>query len=238
MHIELVVFDLAGTTLEDDGEVERAFVEAVGTTGVEVTAEEVAAVMGWAKRDAIRTLLERRRGSAPNDAEVERIHELFEARLVRHYATAPGVREVEGASTLFERLRGNGIHVAIETGFPKVIALVALARLGWVVGQTIDTLVTSDDVARGRPDPEGIRVAMQRVGVTDPQRVVKVGDTPSDLHEGSRACCRWVVGVTRGTHTLAQLLDHPHTHLIQTIKSLVDDVPGLSRRAPPVRTVA
>ena len=79
---------------------------------------------------------------------------------------------------------------------------------------------------------------MQRVGVVDPQRVVKVGDTPSDLQEGSRAGCRWVVGVTAGTHSLAQLIDHPHTHLIPTVASLFDDVPGLSRRAPPVRTVA
>jgi phosphonatase-like hydrolase len=238
MHIELVVFDLAGTTLHDDGEVERAFVEAVGTCGVDVTAEEVAAVMGWAKRDAIRTLLERRRGVAPSSEEVEAIHRLFEARLVRHYLTSPDVHEVEGASALFERLRKNGIHVAIETGFPRTIARAVLGRLGWVVGTTLDALVTSDDVPHGRPDPAGIHVAMQRGGVLDPQRVVKVGDTPSDLHEGSRAHCRWVVGVTRGTHSLTQLIDHPHTHLIPTIKSLVDDVPGLTRRVPRVRTVA
>ena len=238
MHIELVVFDLAGTTLEDDGEVERAFVDALGSVGVDVTTAEVASVMGWAKRDAIRTLIDRRRGSTPGDDEVERIHRVFESRLVRHYATSPDVREVEGASALFERLRGNGVHVAIETGFPHAIARVALGRLGWIVGKSIDALVTSDDVAHGRPDPEGIRVAMQRTGVVDAQRVVKVGDTPSDLHEGARANCRWVVGVTRGTHSLAQLIDQPHTHLVQTIKSLVDDVPGLSRRPPRVRTVA
>ncbi len=217
---------------------EAAFDGALRAAQVAVSVKDIASVMGWAKRDAIRALLERVRGATPSDGEVERIHHAFEKRLVRHYATSSRVREIDGAAALFEKLRRNGIGVAIETGFPKTIARAVLQRLGWQVGTTIDALVTSDDVKRGRPDPEGILVAMQRVGVVDPQRVVKVGDTPSDLQEGSRANCRWVVGVTRGTHSLAQLLDHPHTHLIQTVASLVEDVPGLSRRPPTVRTVA
>ena len=42
-------------------------------------------------------------------------------------------------------------------------------------------------------------------GVDRPGRVVKVGDTPSDLEEGLAASCGLVVGVTHGTHTREQL---------------------------------
>ena len=38
--------------------------------------------------------------------------------------------------------------------------------------------------------------AMQLTGVTDPRRVAKVGDTPSDLHESTNAGCGMVVAVS------------------------------------------
>ena len=43
--------------------------------------------------------------------------------------------------------------------------------------------------------------AMRDLGVSDAGRVAKVGDTPSDLEEGTAAGCGLVVGVTGGSHT-------------------------------------
>jgi phosphoglycolate phosphatase-like HAD superfamily hydrolase len=68
-----------------------------------------------------------------------------------------------------------------------------------------------------------IQKAMRELGIADSRRVAKVGDTPSDLEEGMSAGCGMVVGVTRGSHTEAQLKPHPHTHLIGTVA----EVPGL-----------
>ena len=45
----------------------------------------------------------------------------------------------------------------------------------------IDAVVTSDEVPHGRPHPDMIRQLMQRLGVQDPLRVAKVGDTRADL---------------------------------------------------------
>jgi phosphoglycolate phosphatase-like HAD superfamily hydrolase len=61
---------------------------------------------------------------------------------------------------------------------------------------------------------------MELTGVEDVKAVAKVGDTPSDLQEGASAGCGMNVGVTQGTHTRDQLKDHPHTHLIGTIREL------------------
>ena len=47
-----------------------------------------------------------------------------------------------------------------------------------------------------------------------------MGDTPVDLEEGTNAGCGRVIGVTRGTHTRAQLLPYPHTDLIETVADL------------------
>lgn len=61
---------------------------------------------------------------------------------------------------------------------------------------------------------------MRRTFVRDAWRVAKVGDTPADLQEGAAAGCRFVIGVTEGTHTAPQLRHHPHTHLLETIAEL------------------
>jgi phosphoglycolate phosphatase-like HAD superfamily hydrolase len=65
-----------------------------------------------------------------------------------------------------------------------------------------------------------IQDLMQQVGCQDPSQVIKIGDTPSDLHEGTNAGCRLVIGVTYGTHTREQLQPHPHTHLVDSVEEL------------------
>jgi phosphoglycolate phosphatase-like HAD superfamily hydrolase len=62
-----------------------------------------------------------------------------------------------------------------------------------------------------------IEALMGRLGIDDPKRVAKVGDTPSDLLEGQGARCGLVVGVTAGTHTRLELEPYPHHHLIESI---------------------
>jgi phosphoglycolate phosphatase-like HAD superfamily hydrolase len=83
--------------------------------------------------------------------------------------------------------------------------------------------VTSDEVERGRPHPEMIRQLMKDVGVADPQRVAKVGDTSADLLEGKNAGCGLNIGVTQGSSTRQQLEQFPHDHLIGSVAEL----PGL-----------
>ena len=55
--IELVVFDMAGTTVRDRGNVADAFLAACKEHGIELERAEVKKVMGFRKKDAIRMLL-------------------------------------------------------------------------------------------------------------------------------------------------------------------------------------
>ena len=228
MQIELVVFDMAGTTVRDDGDdVGRCLRVALEGAGVRASRDEVNAVMGLPKPEAIRAMLQLRRprliAEIADRAEIERIHQRFLALIIDHYATSQGVAEVEGASRAFDALHDAGVRVALDTGFSRPIAQVILERLGWARDGRIDACVTSDEVTRGRPFPELIFEAMRRTSVRDVAAVAKVGDTPSDLQEGTSAGCSLVIGVTEGTHTAAQLRAHPHTHLVAS----VEDVPEL-----------
>lgn len=221
MSIELVIFDMAGTTVRDDDAVNVCLREALAAE-VSVTRDEVNSVMGLPKPNAIRLLLEKKlTGGKPADASlVDAVHACFLKRMLNYYKQAPEVEPMPYALDTFSRLKEAGIHIALDTGFSRPIVNAILERLSWNNVGLLDATVASDEVARGRPYPDLAVKAMELTGVRDPQRAAKVGDTPSDLQEGSAAGCRLVVGVTNGTHTREQLAEHRHTHLIASLREL------------------
>ena len=219
---KMVVFDLAGTTVHDDDSVGGCLREALAEAGLRPSVAEVNAVMGIPKPIAIRQLL----ASAHLDTRPERVDEIhadFVRRMIEYYRHDSAVVEVAGTSAAFAKLRHAGIHVAVDTGFSRDIVAVILKRLGWEKNGLIDSSITSDEVEQGRPEPDMILALMAKFGIATASLVAKVGDTPSDLHEGTNAGCAWVIGVTEGTHTKAQLAAHPHTHLVGTVA----EVPAL-----------
>ena len=98
----------------------------------------------------------------------------------------------------------------------------AIARMGWREQGLIDATITSDEVPRGRPHPDMVERLMTLTGVTDPMLVAKVGDTPMDIREGQAAGCRFVIGVTSGTHPAEALRAHAPTHLIAELLEIPD----------------
>ena len=139
------------------------------------------------------------------DALVDEVHRSFKRAIIERYRDDDAVVAAPGAERLFEVLRRSGVRVALDTGFSRDILDPLLRRVGWGQNGSIDFSVTSDEVERGRPFPELVYRAMELAGVTSAARVVKVGDTLSDMREGLNAGCGLVVGVTHGTHTREQL---------------------------------
>ncbi|RYG33614.1 phosphonatase-like hydrolase [bacterium] len=220
MPIRLVVFDMAGTTVEDPDGVGGCLKAALKAEGIVAETNSVNAVMGIPKPLAIGDLMEQA-GETPARERVDAIHRDFQARMIDYYRHHPDVREIEGATETFRGLRARGIKVALDTGFDRTIVDTILHRLGWREG-VLDATAASDEVAAGRPHPDLIYRLMELTGVDDAAAVAKIGDTPSDLQEGTAAGCGMVVGVTSGTHSRESLLNHPHTHLIPSIRGLPD----------------
>ncbi len=220
--IELVVFDIAGTTVHDGDAVNACFREALAAGGVGTNAAAVNQVMGLAKPEAIRLLLTEQ-GLPADDERVSSIHRHFVRRIRDHYAADPSIREVAGASAAFRELRAAGIKVALDTGFSRDIVDVLLQRLGWTVPEVLDACVTSDQVPQGRPHSDMIWHLMARLKVSEPANVVKVGDTPVDLQEGINAGCGIVLGVTSGSFSHEELMAYPHTAILASVA----EVPAL-----------
>jgi len=234
MSIELVVFDMAGTTVYDGDAVHTCLAAAVADVGVPTTRQQINALMGMPKPLVIATLLSSHRSTRPSDEEIAAVYGDFEQRMLAYYRDSVLVRETDRAGDVFRALRGRGIKIALDTGFSRPVADAILERLGWT-GGLVDVTVTSDEVAHGRPQPDMIRRAMELTGVREPSRVAKVGDTPADLLEGSAAGCALIIGVTSGSHTDAELALHPHTHLIDSLVELpaiIEDVDRVREREP------
>jgi phosphonatase-like hydrolase len=218
--IELVVFDMAGTTVEEGGAVYQCLRDTLAANGLEVAERDLSEVKGMDKREALLVLIERSAMREELLPGLDAIHEDFTDRMIEFYRSDPSVGETPGAGETFRRLRQAGVKVALNTGFSRDIAQTLIDRLGWDRDELIDASVTSDEVERGRPRPDMIRRLMMKLGVADPRRVAKVGDTPADLLEGKNADCGLVVGVTQGSCARAQLEKFPHDYLIGTVAEL------------------
>ena len=210
--VALVVFDLAGTTIKDSHHVASAFVAALAEQDIRVGEDDVAAVRGASKREAIARFI-------PEGPDRARRTDVAYAAFREHLGQAyreNGVQAIDGAESLFRDLRGRSIRVALNTGFERDIAEAILNDLQWG-GDVIDAVVCGDDVSLGRPAPFLIFRAMERTNVQSVHQVVNVGDTTLGLRAGHNAGVRWNVGVLTGAHDRKTLSQAPHTHLIESI---------------------
>jgi phosphonatase-like hydrolase len=225
--IELAVFDMAGTTVEDGDAVRNCLRATLAAVGAPLDRDAVTPVMGLPKPEALRRLL-LSAGKSAEPADVAPLHADFIRRIVEYYRTDPAARALPGAADSFRRLRAAGVKVALNTGFSSDIVEVLLRRLGWSIPEVVDGCVCSDQVPHGRPHPDMVQALMRRFGVADPRRVAKIGDTVADLAEGEAAGCGLNIGVATGACSVEELRRHPHTHLVPSVVEATDVI--LSRR--------
>jgi phosphonatase-like hydrolase len=227
------MFDLAGTTVRDESYVARCLHRAARDVGLDVTEDEIGRNIGTNKRDLYKLLIARSRGL---DVSLERIgtidvsdedarladeaFQIYERYMLDLYRNE--IQEVPGASDTFRWLHQRGVKVATDTGFHKQINQAIMDSLGWLRDGLVDVAMDVQDIPgeRGRPAPYMIFHAMEQLGVTSVSEVVKVGDQPADLLEGTNAGCRGVIGVLSGPLDAATLGAHRHTHLIPSVADL------------------
>jgi len=222
--IQLVVFDIAGTTVRDRGNVAASFIAAFHEHGLEIPAQEVNKVMGFRKIDAIRILLDDLYpGSATSDdVLVQDIHDLFIRKMISFYEQDRQLEALPHAEEVFSLLKQKGIRIALNTGFTRAIADTILQRLHWNNGyDKIDRIICSDEVTHGRPSPDMIKALVADLGISSPAQVLKVGDTEVDVEEGRNAGCGKVVGVTTGAYTRSQLEQYHPDHIIDDLQELL-----------------
>lgn len=210
MKIEGIIFDWAGTTVDFGCMAPvRAFMDSFKGCGVPVTEEETRKPMGMLKRDHIRTMLAMPRikaawteihGAAPDETSVEDVYSRFEPELLATLTNFTTVKP--DLLPALKTLRAMGLKIGSTTGYTdKMMAIVekAAADQGYVPDAWFSADATG---GKGRPYPYMIFKNMEKLGLSDVRRVIKVGDTVADIKEGLAAGV-WSVGVIDGSSVMA-----------------------------------
>ncbi len=220
----MVVFDMAGTTINEDNIVYKLLHQVLINDGYDCSLDLVLAIgAGKEKKTAFKDILIELDVFAPENI-AERLHQVFKDNLEIAYSTAPIV-SMEGAEELFEQLKLMEIKVVLNTGYDYKTAHFLLQKLHWEIGNHIDALITASDVLHGRPAPDMIFLAMQQLHITDANFVVKIGDSIVDIEEGKNAHCGLTIGVTTGAQDeqMLQLANPDYIiHHLQDILLLIE----------------
>lgn len=220
---QLAAFDMAGTTVDEDGLVYQVLEEtARAAVGEPIPHEVLVAWKGTSKWEAIEGIL----GALGRDnsaAVVDAHFADFSGRLLAAYRETPPAPFPAVPETI-AGLRSQGIKVALQTGYSSELARAILDGMGWTVGpesgHTVDALVTSDLVPASRPAPYLIFRCMEATGVYDVRSVISAGDTPNDVWAGHNAGAGLVVGVLTGSFDREGLDGAPSTHVLDSLADL------------------
>lgn len=214
----LAVLDMAGTTVADDGLVERAFDTAAQRLGVRPGSADHAAKLGYVRATMGESKISVFRHLFGDEDTAQRANTAFEtayAELVDagHIAPVPGAREA------IETLRAAGRTTVLTTGFARVTQDALLDALGW--RDLVDLTLCPADTGRGRPYPDMILTALLRTGAAaDVRQIAVAGDTSYDMIAGRRSGAAVVAGVLTGAHGAAELTGAGATHLLGSIAEL------------------
>ncbi|MEO1010449.1 MAG: phosphonatase-like hydrolase [Bacteroidota bacterium] len=220
MHkIELVVFDMAGTVVDEDNVVYKTLQKVINAKGYDLTLDFVLEHgAGKEKHQAIKDILRIHEGRDRPELAKEAFKD-FKVLLENAYKELD-VGTYEGVTDLLDALGALNIKVALNTGYDGKTAQLLLDKMNWAVGIHYDVLVTADDVKRGRPNPDMIFEAMDILHIKNPSKVLKAGDSIIDIKEGKNAKCGMTIGVTTGAHTREQLLTANPTHILDSLADL------------------
>ncbi|OCA69294.1 HAD family hydrolase [Chryseobacterium artocarpi] len=213
-NIELLVLDMAGTTVDEDNVVYKTVTEAVNEHGYQVGLEQVLITCaGMEKLEAITSLLKEIGG---NEEDALPIFEKFSVKLKDAYQNLE-VKPINGTEDFLLKMKAQDKKVVLNTGYTSEIAQQLLDKLQWKENIHFDALITADDVSESRPSPEMILLAMKKFNINNPELVLKAGDSVIDIEEGKNAGCGLTIAVLSGAQNRSELEKAEPDYILNTI---------------------
>jgi HAD superfamily hydrolase (TIGR01509 family) len=167
-----IILDVDGTLVDSNDAHAKSWVEAMAEYGYTVAFELVRPLIGMGGDKVLPETIHLNKDSEIGNQISKRRGAIFKERFLPHVRAFPGAKE------LLQEMRRRGLKLAIASS-AQPDELKALLQL---VGaeDLVEEKTTSQDVKHSKPDPDVMRVTLQRIGLPA-QEVLMIGDTAYDI---------------------------------------------------------
>ena len=207
MRFPVVLFDLDGTIVDSGWIILESYRHATKTVlGRQYTDEVLLSKVGMGTlEDQMREFDEEKAD------ELARVYRAFYEPLHSELQAFPGMLD------LLLKLDQEDRLVGIVSAKRHDIVQLAVEALGF--GDTLDLVVGSDEAPRGKPHPDQILLAMEKLGA-EPDDTAYVGDAPFDIAAARNAGVH-AIGVTwGGIHTRERMESEGPDAVVDTADEL------------------
>lgn len=200
-ELDGVLFDFNGTLSDDEGVLRDLFIDlAADECGVAITPRQYQQELAGRSDREIMTDILAQSTDEPRGVEafLPMIDAEYKARVARESLIRPGTRE------LVRALHTAGLKLGVVTGASRLQVIPALERAGLL--DLFCVVVTDEDVAEGKPNPEGFLRAAAALGLDNTARVAAFEDSVPGLC--AVAAAGMIAICVEGTHPRGVLEQH------------------------------
>lgn len=222
--LKAIIFDFDGVLADTEPIHYRAFLQTAKPLGITFDYDGyLQDYVGFDDRDAYRAMLANH-GHAADESHVARL--CREKGLAFGQIVAQGIEPFAGMMEFIAERRAAGTPLAIASGATQADILPVLSQLN--LTGVFDPIVTADDVAKSKPDPQTYRLALEGLQQKhpdlklQPSECLAFEDTAAGI-EAARGAGLKVIGLT---HTnLADVLGRAH-RVLNTMQGVTWDQLG------------
>jgi beta-phosphoglucomutase len=185
--MDAVVFDFDGVIADSEPIHLRCFQRVLAEAGIELSREDYYdKYLGFDDHDCFRAVLIANGLSA----DERQIADMTAAKTALVQQAFADISPLDGAVELIRRLDRAGVALGICSGALRDEIVLAAGALG--VLDCFDQIVAGEDVAHGKPDPEGYRLALARLSASagrglSPGLSVAIEDSPAGIASAKAA---------------------------------------------------
>jgi len=208
-NTRLLVCDMAGTTVDEQGIVYETLFNVMNKNGLGVQWEEMHPWHGASKIKVIEHFATRNKPDSMSEMglakHVDKMHDQFVHDIKVAYFEKDILKLIDpNLPNFIDNLRNNGIKFALNTGYPVDIQEAIMKKLNMF--DFCDGYVSAQQVG-GRPKPYMIQKLMYDLDIDNCLDVAKAGDSVADIGEGIKAGVGFNIGVLSGADDEKTLRD-------------------------------
>jgi len=193
-----VIFDVDGTLVASNLLHAQAWQKAFALYGKDISLEAILGQIGKGGDQLMPEFLSPHELDRFGQELEKRRAALFKRDYLPQVKTLPQVRQ------LFERIKGDGLRIALASSAQEDEIAHHIDALG--IKDLVEFATSADDVSRSKPCPDVFNAALDRLASVSNDEAIVVGDTPYDAQAAGKAGLR-TIGVLSGGFSQQTLRD-------------------------------